>query len=252
MAYTVKALAKISGVSDRTLRYYDEINLLKPAYVGENQYRYYENEQLMRLQQILFFRELNFPLEKIQHILSSNDFDKVDALVNHKQVLTKKIKTLHQLLNTIDNTVSHLRGKILMHDKDLYKGFNVEKQKEHEDYLVKRGLSRDEIDNSWRKISKLSRTAKEKLHDQCESITKALARAIYEGASEDSPEVQELIKAHYQWVCNYWQPNQESYIGLSKLYLEHNDFNEFYNKHHPKMASFLSEAMVIFATQNLE
>ncbi len=252
MAYTVKALATISGVSERTLRYYDEISLLKPAYIGENKYRYYENEQLMQLQQILFFRELDFPLEKIQKILSCDDFDKVDALVNHKQILTKKIEKLNQLLNTVESTVSHLRGKIMMNDKDLYKGFDAAKQKEYEDYLVKRGLSPDEIDDSWRKITKLNSTDKENLHNQCKEIAEDLAVAIKNKCAVDSKEVQSLIKSHYQWVCHYWKPTQETYIGLSNLYQEHNEFNDFYSQYHPKMVSFLSDAMVVFAKNNLQ
>ena len=89
MSYTVNRLAKLSGVSSRTLRFYDEIGLLKPAFYGDNQYRYYEEEQLLMLQQILFFRELGFPLSDIQRILSSNDFDKIESLKLHKSMLQK-------------------------------------------------------------------------------------------------------------------------------------------------------------------
>jgi DNA-binding transcriptional MerR regulator len=87
MKYTVKKLAQISGVSVRTLRFYDEIDLLKPAFYGENKYRYYEEEELLMLQQILFFRELGFPLSDIQRILGSNDFDKIESLKSHKSML---------------------------------------------------------------------------------------------------------------------------------------------------------------------
>src|ERR1700722_19137187 len=87
MAYTVKKLARISGISIRTLRFYDEIGLLKPAYYGNNNYRYYEEEQLLMLQQILFYRELGFSLNDIQKIISSDDFNKIDVLISHKQVL---------------------------------------------------------------------------------------------------------------------------------------------------------------------
>jgi DNA-binding transcriptional MerR regulator len=87
MAFTVKKLAKLSGVSVRTLHWYDEIGLLKPAYLGANHYRYYQEEQLLILQQILFFKELGFNLNDIQSLLAERDFDKLNSLEAHKQVL---------------------------------------------------------------------------------------------------------------------------------------------------------------------
>ena len=92
MSYTVNKLAKLSGVSPRTLRFYDEIGLLKPAAYGENKYRYYEEEQLLLLQQILFFRELDFPLGDIEGIMSSPDFDKVETLNAHKITLQARLE----------------------------------------------------------------------------------------------------------------------------------------------------------------
>src|SRR3990167_11157036 len=98
MAYTVKKIAKISGISIRTLRFYDEIGLLKPAYYGDNNYRYYEDEQLLMLQQILFYRELNFPLNDIQRIISNDDFNKIDSLISHKQVLAQNLDRTKKLI----------------------------------------------------------------------------------------------------------------------------------------------------------
>ncbi len=107
MAYTVKELAKISGVSVRTLHWYDEIGLLKPAYHGANSYRYYEEVQLLLLQQILFFRELGFNLNDIQNLLSQNDFDNIKALYAHRKVLEKDIARKNSLIATIDKTIQH-------------------------------------------------------------------------------------------------------------------------------------------------
>lgn len=123
MAYTVMKLAKISGISIRALRFYDEIGLLKPAYYGENNYRYYEEEQLLMLQQILFYRELGFPLNDIQRIIGSDDFNKIDALISHKQVLVGCLDRTKKLIKTIDQTILHLRGKITMRNEELFVGF---------------------------------------------------------------------------------------------------------------------------------
>src|ERR1700730_4682473 len=104
MAYTVTKLAKISGVSVRTLHWYDEVGLLKPAYYGSNGYRYYEEEQLLILQQILFFRELGFELKQIRRVLGRSDFDKMVALSSHRQVLQTNIEKTRKLIKTIDKT----------------------------------------------------------------------------------------------------------------------------------------------------
>lgn len=136
MSYTVNKLARISEVSARTLRFYDEIGLLKPAFYCDNQYRYYEEEQFLMLQQILFFRELGFPLFDIQQILSANDFDKIESLKAHKSRLQSDIDRTKTLLKTIDKTIKHLKGETKMKNAELYYGFDSEKQKEHEKSAV--------------------------------------------------------------------------------------------------------------------
>src|ERR1700691_2339019 len=103
--YTVKEVAKLSNVSVRTLRFYDEIGLLKPAFYGDNGYRYYEEEQLLILQQILFFRELGFELKQIRRVLGRSDFDKMVALSSHRQVLKKNLEQTRKLIKTIDKTI---------------------------------------------------------------------------------------------------------------------------------------------------
>lgn len=123
MSYTVKKLAKLSGISIRTLRFYDAIGLLKPAYYGDNHYRYYEEEQILMLQQILLYRELGFSLNDIQGIISSDDFNKIDALMSHKQVLAQSLDRTKGLIKTIDQTIAHLRGKTIMRDEELFAGF---------------------------------------------------------------------------------------------------------------------------------
>src|SRR5215218_6155817 len=107
MAYTVKQLARMSGVSVRTLHFYDEAELLKPAYLGANGYRFYEEPQLLTLQQILFYRELGFELKQIKQILGQRDFEIVAALHSHREVLHKKLSQTRRLIETIDKTIQH-------------------------------------------------------------------------------------------------------------------------------------------------
>ncbi len=125
MAYTVKQLASVSGVSVRTLHFYDEAGLLKPAYLGANGYRFYEEPQLLILQQILFYREMGFQLKQIKEVLSQAGFEIVEALKSHRNVMQKKLARTHELMQTIDKTIQHLTGKTKMESDAMFAGFTV-------------------------------------------------------------------------------------------------------------------------------
>ncbi|MFV9503772.1 MAG: MerR family transcriptional regulator [Oscillochloridaceae bacterium umkhey_bin13] len=139
MMYTVKQLAQLDGVSVRTLHYYDEIGLLKPASVGANGYRYYEETDLFRLQQILFFRELDLGLEQIKQIIVAPDFDLVTALQTHRHALEAKISRLQQLIVTVDRTIMHLVGEMKVRTMDkVFEGFNEEQQRQYQEEAARR------------------------------------------------------------------------------------------------------------------
>ena len=125
MAYTVKQVSELSGVSVRTLHFYDETGLLKPAYTGENSYRFYEEPQLLTLQQILFYRELGFELRQIGQLLGRSDFQRVDALRSHRDALEERLARTRRLLETIDHTIDHLEGRKPMKSEQIFAGFTV-------------------------------------------------------------------------------------------------------------------------------
>lgn len=125
MAYTVKKVAAMSGVSVRSLHFYDETGLLKPAYIGANGYRFYEERELLILQQILFYRELGFELKQIKEILGRADFKKVSALQSHQEVLRNKLARTRELIETIDKTIQHLNGETKMTSEEMFAGFSV-------------------------------------------------------------------------------------------------------------------------------
>jgi DNA-binding transcriptional MerR regulator len=252
MRYTVNKLAKLSGVSSRTLRFYDEIDLLKPAFVGNNQYRYYEEEQLLMLQQILFYRELGFPLSDIQQIISSDDFNKIEALNTHKSILQSSLERTETLIKTIDKTISHIRGKLIMRDKEMYDGFDPVKQQEHEQYMLKMGtLSQKEIDDSWKKVRHWKKSDWEQFKQVGEQLNQDLAKAMSNHLKPIDMEVQALIQRHYSWVKNFWTPTKASYMRLAQMYLDHPDYRYFYNRYHPNMVEYLVEAMKIYSEREL-
>lgn len=245
MAYTVRQLAKISKVSVRTLHFYDEIDLLKPAYYGENRYRYYEEEQLLILQQILFYREMGFQLTDIQKILNSGDFDKIEALRSHKEILKNNLEQTKKLIQTIDKTVAHLRGKAKMKDEELYYGFDSEKQKKYEKQLVQEGVVTQEwMDEYKGKINKWGKKDKDHFMQEGKAINDALIAAINKKLKPSSDEVQVIMKRHHAWVG--WNPTQDGYIGLSERY-QTPEFRKFYDSLHPELLEFIVNAMKVFA-----
>ena len=136
--YTVAEVARLSGVSVRTLHHYDAIGLLRPAQVGSNGYRLYGREEMLRLQQILFHRELKFPLEAIKAVLASPDFDRLAALKMQRTALAQEAARYRKLLRTLDATLADLEGEMRMSERELFGGFPPEKQAEHEAWLVER------------------------------------------------------------------------------------------------------------------
>src|SRR5438552_2589890 len=130
--YTVKQLSDLAGVSVRTLHYYDEIGLLRPSSVGANGYRRYDDAAVLRLQQILFYREMGLELLQIRDILDAPDFDLLAALQAHRAALEAKIGRLQALVGTVDSTIMHLTGEVDVSKKELFKGFSEKKQKQYE------------------------------------------------------------------------------------------------------------------------
>jgi DNA-binding transcriptional MerR regulator len=250
MAYTVTKLAKISGVSVRTLHWYDEVGLLKPAYYGANGYRYYEEEQLLILQQILFFRELGFELKLIQKVLERGDFDKMVALSSHRQVLQKNLERTKKLIKTIDKTIEHLKGRRKMNEEEIYYGFSKEQQAEYEKQLIERfGAKMEEtIAESRQKVKNWSKADWEKSRQEFDAICRDLVKLM--NLKVDSQEVQAVIRRHYQWIKKFWTPNRESYAGHSQLVLS--DLSKAYETYHPKLPKFAAEAIQIFAKRELK
>jgi DNA-binding transcriptional MerR regulator len=259
MAYTVKELAQLSGVSVRTLHFYDDIGLLKPARVGENQYRYYEEEQLLALQQILFFRELGFELKKIQAIVGRTGFDRFEALRAHREVLLEEQARMGELISTIDQTLAKLKGgkrmKNRMKDKDLYQGFAPEKQAEYEEYIKNRfGVDNEAWLESQKRVKKFTKSDWEKNGKEWDAICRDLAAELAKGAAAASAPVQAVIRRHHSWIKKFWTPKREAYTGLGQGYtgFEWKQAFAAHDPKHPKLAIFMADAMRVFATRELE
>jgi DNA-binding transcriptional MerR regulator len=252
MAYTVKKLATMSGVSVRALHFYDEVGLLKPAYLGANGYRFYEEAQLLTLQQILFYRELGFELKQIKKILGRPDFDKVAALESHRKVLRKHLDQTRKLIVTIDKTIEHLKGTKKMKSQELFVGFDPKQQAKHEQYLINRygeGMKKG-IAQSKRKVKNWTKADWEKSGGDFNQICEDLVGCMSRNLAAESSEVQGVIRRHYEWLKRFWTPNRESYAGHSLL-ITGSELGKAYEKFDPRLPAFVAVGIRIFAEREL-
>ncbi len=253
--YTVKQVAKLSGVSVRTLHHYDEIGLLKPAEVGGNGYRYYGREELLRLQQILFHRELGIALDAIGRLLDAPGFDRIAALEAHREKLLVDARRFRRLARTIDETLAALTGEADMNDKAMYQGFSPEKQAEYETWLVDRygGDMRAQIDESKARTRGFTQADFDLTQGEVEEIEAGLAASLGQGLPASSEPVQALMRRHHAWVAAAWnrKPARDAYVGLGQLYQDHPDFRARYEGRVAGLTDYLTEAMRVFAEREL-
>jgi MerR family transcriptional regulator, thiopeptide resistance regulator len=255
MAYTVKKLSELSGVTVRTLHFYEEAGLLKPAYYGTNGYRYYEEKELLQLQQILFFKELDFTLKQIKKVLGRSDFDQLAALQSHKKALSRDWERIGKLIDTVDQTIKHLQGQKKMKAEDMYTGFiTKEKQQEYKTYLEnKLGADHYSFAECEKNVKDWTKADWEKYQVESDQNMKELVKLKEKKLSAESPEVQALVRKHYGWIKRFWTPNRESYIGLGQGYTEFEwkKYFQTYDSHHPQLAQFLADGMKAFANREL-
>lgn len=253
--YTVRQVSKMSGVSVRTLHHYDQIGLLKPASVGENGYRYYGREELLRLQQILFHRELEFPLEAIRAVLAAPDFDRTAALRRHRATLDAQARRYRRLLRTLDDTLAALEGETDMKDNDLYQGFAPEKQAGYETWIIDRhgDGARAEIDHGKAVMKTWTSGDVADMKAEGEAIEAALADALREGLSPDSAAVSAIMRRHHAWISRTWKtpPTREAFIGLAAMYGDHPDFRSHYEDRAKGLLEYVQAAMGAFAEAEL-
>jgi DNA-binding transcriptional MerR regulator len=248
--YSVKQVSELSGVTVRALHHYDDIGLLKPAMRSEKKYRYYDEENLLRLQQILFYRELDFSLDQISDILDDPDFDTVKALREHRQQFILRKQQIQGLIHTVDRTLASFKGDQHMShsDKDLYEGFDQEKI-DRWNKEVDEKYDPQVVAESRRNIGKMSKEQFKDIQKQGDAVTQSIADNMDKGATSDA--VQALIREHHAWIENFYVCPAEMYKGLGLMYGENPEFTAFYEKFRPGLAVFMGEAMAYFAENEL-
>ncbi|WP_129729166.1 MerR family transcriptional regulator [Ectobacillus funiculus] len=249
MEYTVQRLSQMAGVSTRTLRYYDEIGILRPARINSSGYRIYGQKEVDRLQQILFYRELGVSLENIKKITTSPSFDSTLALKEHREQLLVKREQLDRLIANVDKTIAAAEGSITMTDKEKFEGF---KQKLIDDNEKKYGkeirakYGDEQVDKSNQKVKGMTEEQYAEVEKLAADVLATLAEAFATG--DPAGELaQKTAHLHRQWLCYYWDSyTKEAHAGLAQMYVDDERFTAYYDKNQPGTALFLRDAIHIY------
>ena len=241
--YTVKQLSTLAGISVRTLHHYDAIGLLKPETVGANGYRYYGDESVLRLQQILFYRELDLSLGDIKAIVTRPDFETVSALVSHRQSLQGRVERLERLIRTVDDTILHLKGAKDMSKKQLFEAFSEEEQEKYAEEAA-RMYDPKIVKASNKQWKAYSAEQKQRILDEGNQIYADMVAIIPKGAS--SPEAQACVERWRQHMNYFWTPNLDQLLGLAEMYNTDPRFKANFDKVDPRLAVFMKEAVGVY------
>ncbi|NCU18911.1 MerR family transcriptional regulator [Pallidibacillus pasinlerensis] len=252
MEYTIQKLARLAGVTTRTLRYYDKIGLLKPARINSSGYRIYGQNEVNLLQQIMFYRELGLQLETIKEIIHDPSFNRKNALKEHLQQLIAKRKQIDLLIEIVKKTIKHEEGRIQMSDQEKFEGFKKrlveENEKKYGDEVRER-WDEEALEASNQKVLNMSQEDYEKVTKLAEDVNQTLAKAMETGdpASEIAQRAADL---HKQWLTFYWKEySKEAHVGLAQMYVDDERFKAYYDKVKPGAAEFLRDAILVYTGQ---
>ena len=249
MEYTVQKLSRLAGVSTRTLRYYDEIEILKPARMNSSGYRIYGQTEVDRLQQILFYRELGVSLENIRMIITKPTFDGKIALREHRAKLLEKRKQLDLLIANVDQTIAQTEGRIKMTDAEKFEGFKQKMISDNDKEYgkeIREKYGEEQVKKSNQKLKNMTEEEYKEVTSLEHEVVETLAKAFETGdpASEIAQKAAEL---HKQWLSYYWSDySKEAHVGLANMYVEDERFRAYYDKRQPGTAEFLRDAVLIY------
>lgn len=232
MEYTIKKLAEMAGISTRTLRYYDEIGLLKPCRINSSGYRIYGEKEVDKLQQILLYRSMDIKLEEIQNIISNPDFDICQSLIEHRNNLISKRDQLDQLILTVEKTIEYKKGEIIMSNKEKFEGLKKAGLEENERKYgkeIRDKYGNETVEASNKKFMNMSEEDFNKMNKIEEEIFKGLLEVVRTSDLE-SNEAKEVYENHKKWLSFTWPSySKEAHIGLAEMYVADERFAKYYN-----------------------
>ncbi len=247
MEYTVDKLARLAGVSARTLRYYDQIGLLSPARTSSSGYRIYGQKEVDALQQILFYRELGMELSQIMNTLNNPTFDRSQALENHLAALKEQQAQTQRLIATLEKTIQHEKGTMEMTDQEKFEGFKAKLIEENEEKYgkeIREKYGEETVKQSNAKMMGLSKEQFDAMQKTAEEIHQKLEAAVKAGLSPQSETGRDIAQAHKQWLSYTWnQYSPEAHKGLGDMYVADERFTAYYDKNLAGCAQFIRDAI---------
>lgn len=247
MEYSIQALAKLSGVTTRTLRWYDQIGLLKPSRVAESGYRYYGPKEVDRLQHILFFRELGVDLSQVKACLEDPSLDRLALLRTHLVDLEREREKLDHLIKSVRTNIQAEERKEIMADEKKFEAFKAQMTEEHEQKYGKESREKygdAAVDRSQKAFRDMSPEDYERWTHLDRAILEGLEEAVRAGLSPESPEGETIVSNHKQWLILSglkYQPNVHK--GLGQMYVMDERFTAYYDKNVPGCGAFLRDAI---------
>ncbi|NLM96650.1 MAG: MerR family transcriptional regulator [Halanaerobiaceae bacterium] len=249
MEYTVQELARLAGITARTIRYYDEIDLLKPARINSSGYRIYGPKEVDRLQQILFYRELEVSLDKIREILNSPLFDELKALREHRRKLLERKCRLELLIANLDRTIISKERGITMSDQEKFEGFKERMIADNERKYgkeIREKYGDETVDRSYRRLKDMTQEEYEEMARIEEKLMETL-QAAFETGNPAGELARQAAELHRQWLSFYWDSySEEAHAGLAEMYVADERFKSYYDQGQPGRAEFLRDAICIY------
>ncbi len=253
MEYTVHKLSEIAGVSERTLRYYDQIGLLKPNKINSSGYRIYSSNEVDVLQQILFYKELGIDLGSIKKIITNPKFDYTESLKKHLLNLEQSKENLEILINNVKNTILSKEGDIIMSDKEKFEGFKnkmIEENEEKYGEEVREKYGNEEIEASNRKIKNMTKEDYDKIQKLSLEVNETLKLAFEQG-DPTSELAMKACKLHKEWLTYFWSSySKEAHKGLAQMYVDDERFTKYYDSIAIGCAQFLRDAINYYVDNN--
>jgi DNA-binding transcriptional MerR regulator len=248
VSWSINDVARMSGVTSRTLRHYDAIDLLPPAWTADGGRRFYEEEQLLRLQRILLLRELGLGLDAVAEVLAAQDaHGAVEVLRQHSEWLRAEQERLGRLVTTVENTIATLEEGGTMNPSEIYQGF------EHKQYEAEaRERWGDEaVDRSLAAVADWTPAQWAEQKAEFNAQNDELAALMDDDVPVTDERVQAVIERHYQGMTMFWTPNREAYAGLGQMYVDDKRFAQNYESVRTGLAAYLRDAMKVYAETRL-
>jgi DNA-binding transcriptional MerR regulator len=248
VGWSIAEVSRMSGVTSRTLRHYDAIGLLSPAWLGAGGRRYYDTPELLRLQQILLLRELGLGLDAVADLLArSGTHDAVEVLRSHHLRLLAERDRLDRLAATVAQTITDMEGGNEMTAEAMFEGFR------HNPYEAeaRERWGDDVVDESNRRTAALTNADAARISETFTRVHTGLAGLRDAGVDVADDRVQELIAEHYQLMCTFWTPNAAAYTGLGQMYVDDERFRRNIGQGDDSLVEYLRDAMAVYAESSL-